>query len=123
VRRVPATQAAGTAGPSPLECGGDGPDRISLAELAAEFGVNQWRLRHWAARGWLHPVSEGRGLGRGSVFWWPPAELVVARRMAALVVSGFTPEAAAGIARQRRRTVRLAGGVLVILPHDRRGAL
>lgn len=91
--------------------------------LAEEFGVNQWQLRHWAARGWLHPVSEGRGLGRGSVFWWPPAELVVARRMAALVVSGFDPEAAAEIARQPGRTVRLWGGALLIFPHDRRSAL
>lgn len=114
--------AAETAGPSPLR-GGDGPVPISLFALASELELTEQQLRHWVKRGWLNPVRgpEAGVRGHGKSYLWPPGELVVARRMAALVISGFEAAPAAELARTRRRSVLLWGGVLVILPHVKGG--
>ncbi len=97
------------------------PQLVSVRVLAGQLGVSAPRLRGWVLSGYLKPGQAG-GSGDGGSFWWPAEELRAARRMAVLVLSGFTPEAASELARTRRRSVRLRGGVLVILPHVRDGA-
>lgn len=69
--------------------------RFSVPEPLREISYR--RIDYWCRRGYLHPEDDG--LGSGNYRRWPEMEIEVARKMAVLIDGGFTPAAAARIAR------------------------
>ncbi|UBU10010.1 MerR family transcriptional regulator [Nonomuraea gerenzanensis] len=58
-------------------------------------GLSLRAVAYWIDRGYLHPITRGRGTARE----WPQVELQVADLMRRLCDAGFTPAAASVIAR------------------------
>ncbi len=80
------------------------------------LGLHYVRLHRWTTAGWLHPVGDLHP-GSGGRRRWPVSEIAVAARMQQLIEAGFTPPAAARLARtDGRRVVDLPGDLLLVLP-------
>jgi DNA-binding transcriptional MerR regulator len=66
-------------------------------ELAAHVGVTYRQVDFWTRKGWLRPTNAAPGSGIGRVY--PPAEVALAARMAALLKAGLAVQVAARVAR------------------------
>jgi DNA-binding transcriptional MerR regulator len=75
---------------------------LSTEELKVLTGATYRQLDFWTRVGYLHPVGKS---GSGHRREYPPAEAIVAARMAALTAAGLTPRIAHDFARGDPTTV------------------
>lgn len=80
-------------------CAADRPDFHTTPEMLAS-GATRRQLEYWQRLGWLKTHPEWPG-GSGAPRLYARGELGIARRMVALCRAGFTPRAAAELARVR----------------------
>lgn len=76
-------------------------DGLTARELVLLADITYRQLDYWCRRGWLHPDA---GDGMGQVRAFPPAEVDICQRMAALVKAGLTVQQAAERARTQHDT-------------------
>jgi DNA-binding transcriptional MerR regulator len=69
-----------------------------VPEAFEPLGITYRQLDFWCRRGYLRPVTGGRGSGFPR--WYPPEEVEVARCMVALIRDGVRVEVAAKRARE-----------------------
>lgn len=83
-----------------------------MTSIADQAGVTYRQLDYWIRQGYLKPIRTG---GTGHQHEWPKTELSVARWMGRLVKAGFTPEAAAELARTAltKDEIELAPGLFL----------
>lgn len=75
------------------------PGRSNDAYVPAPFreaGLSYRQVDYWARRGYLRPLGGG---GSGNYRTWPESEVQIGLRMAILIQGGYTPAAAARLAR------------------------